>query len=464
MRRSIPLLTVILVLQLGLAALLAVRRNPLASTTPQTPLIGASIDGVDRMLIEGAPAAGSAPAPASTPASASATTPTQVELAKRNGQWILPGYFNAPADKFKVDDVLSELADLKRGLPIATSATALKRFRLVDDDFERRLTLSEGKRTLSTVYFGSSAGARKTDARTAADRAVYNVDLATYELPTQPADWFAADLLESDPSSLTEMDITLAPGATPRAAAGAAAGAAAASGSVTATASLQLVRRTQPAAAAGPIGASLGHGGSGSGVGTGAGTAGGTVTALTGGTPAAPTPATIWVDPRLPAGRQVDGAHADALARDIAQLRVQAVLGLSARPEWQQDHPLLTLVIRNGKAGSQPVTWTLSQPRTAGATPVKTALRAPASAPTAVPGAAAPGASGPDFYVLKASTQPWYFSVNAATGRQLLGDSAPTTLLTDTRAPGNAPARAASDRRRGARARGPVRASKPAGA
>lgn len=235
MRRTIPLLTVILALQIGLAALLVVRKDPLASTTPQTPLIDTSIQNVDHLLIEGHGPAGAGASATAAGASAGsaqaggAATLASVELAKQNGKWVLPGYFDAPADKFKLNDVLDELAGLQRGLPIATTTSALKRFELADDNFERRLTLSEGRKVLSTVYFGSSAGVRQTDARTARDHAVYDVDLATYELPTQPSDWFDAGLLESDPDSLSELDV-----------------------SANGQPSLQLQRQTHPAAPAPP--------------------------------------------------------------------------------------------------------------------------------------------------------------------------------------------------------------------
>ena len=102
MKRSIPLLAVILAVQLGLAGLLAVRRNPLAATTPQTPLVTANVENADHVIIEGTPAAG-----------ASADS-ARVELARKDGKWTLPQYFNAPADKFKLNSLLDELAGLKR--------------------------------------------------------------------------------------------------------------------------------------------------------------------------------------------------------------------------------------------------------------------------------------------------------------------------------------------------------------
>jgi hypothetical protein len=348
MQRTIPLLVIILAVQLGLAALLAVRKNPLASTTPQTPLIGADVENADHVVIEGTLAAGASAGSA------------RVELSKDNGKWVLPKYFNAPADKFKLNSVLDELAGLKRGLPIATSSAALKRFKLADDDFERRMVLSRGGKTLGTVYFGSSGGVRQTDARTAKDHAVYTVDLATYELPTQDSDWLDVDLLQRDPTSLTELDVT---GATSQPV-------------------LKLLRQKAAAPAASaptpaPASASA--------------PASAPVTAAAS--------AAVWVDGSLPVGKQVDSAHADTLAQDVSELRVSAILGLQDQPEWQQQHPVLTLGITDSKQPGQMATWTISKP------------------------------SSGNYYVLKDSTQPYYFQIASATGTELIDASAPAQLL-----------------------------------
>lgn len=331
MRRSIPLLIVLLAVQLGLAGLLAMRRNPLASIPPQSPLIGPAAHSADRLLLEGTPGSGAA---------------TRVEIDKRNGEWVLPGYFNAPADKFKVEDLLTELAELRHGLPIATSSSALERFKLADDDFERRLTLNQGTHTLGTLYFGTSAGASRTDARSSSDHAVYSVDLASYELPTQLSGWFANDLLESQPEQLSAVDIQMPQGA------------------------LHLVRQSPPAKPATPA------------------KQGAAAT-----TASAPT----WTASDLPAGRHLDEAKVEALSHTIGDLRLQGVLGTSAQADWRQADPLLTLTLHRMQHPDQ--SWVISQP------------------------------VGANYYVLKASNQPWYFSLDASTGKQLLDAATPVALF-----------------------------------
>ncbi len=326
MRRSIPLLIVVLAVQLGLAALLAARHNPLASIPPQSPLIGATVQTADHLLLEGG---------------GTGNDSGRVEIARRNGRWLLPDYFNAPADQQKVNDLLGQLVALQRGLPIATSRAALDRFKVADDDFDRRLTLTQGARTLDTLYIGSSAGARRSDARTAGESAVYSVDLGSYQLPTQSSAWFAQDLLTRGATSLSALDVMMPQG------------------------SVHLVHAVSPKP--------------------------------------------IWTTPDLPRGRQLDADKVDALASAIGVIRPQSILGTAAQPEWRQSQPVLTLTLHTTHDSQS---WVLSQ------------------------------AQDGRTYVLKSSSQPWYFGLSADAGRELLNDAAPSTLIIDPAAAAKAAAAA----------------------
>ncbi len=321
MQRWIRVLTVLLVLQLLVAAGLAARKGRFGAVTPDAPLLPAAIATADHIVIEARPAVGAV------------ADSARVELLKQQDHWILPGYFNAPASGPKVADLLHRLVAVKRGLPIATSPAALQRFKVVDQDFERRLQFDQGGKLLGTLYIGSSPGLRKSDARTAQDRAVYAVDLPAYEFPAKPGDWFDGDLLKREAASIAEIEVSHGEHA-----------------------GFRLVR--QVAAGNSPAG---------------------------------------WLDPALPPGEKVDPARADALANAVAQLHVDAILGTEALPAWQQDHPLLSLALKDGKG--QSTAWTLSKP------------------------------SSGDFYVLKSSAYPWYLSVSAFNAKPLLDASSRDALL-----------------------------------
>jgi hypothetical protein len=325
MQRVILPLSVLLVVQVALAALLAVRHDPLAGARADTPLVQAdAVKSVDDLVIAGMenkPAAEGA----ESGGQAAAVTSTRIELTKKNGNWVLPGQFDAPADSARVTTLLDKLSGLKRGLPIATSDAALKRFKLVDSDFERRIELKSGGKTLDTLYVGDSPGLRKSDARSGADKAVYAVDLATYELPTDTASWLNTDVLHDDVAKLTELDVESGKGD-----------------------KVELRKQTATDKQA----------------------------------------SSTWTDPALTGDKHIDSAHAEALADQLSQLRVEGVLGTELKPEWQQDHPVLTLEMKDDKSHS--VGWTLSKP-----------------------------ASG-DYYVLKSSTHPWYFSVSSSAAKAMI--------------------------------------------
>jgi hypothetical protein len=358
MRQSITSLIVVLLLQLLLALGLLVRHDPLAGAKSDTPLLQAGMaKSADQIVIESKPAPSAAATPAASPAAstpgapaaassgAPAPQPTRIVLLKKDTGWVLADSFDAPADSPKVNALLDRLAALKRGLPIATSEPALRRFKVVDADFERRLVLSAAGKALGTVYFGSSPGLRKSDARTAADSAVYAVDLPTYELPTDLAAWLDAGLLKGDAGGLTEIDIA---GAQP-------------------SDSIQLVR--QKGAEKQPD---------------------------------------SWNDPALKADQRIDPSHAESLVQDLSEVRIEGVLGTAVDAAWQQEHPALRLTLKDEKA--QNVQWTLSKPGTG------------------------------DFYVLKSSAHPWYFSISASAGKRLIEASGRGALIVaakpDVAAPG----------------------------
>jgi hypothetical protein len=352
MRRPILILMALLAVQLLLALGLALRSSPLAGVAPESPLLGTAVASADELEIDSR--TGTEGATATTP-------PTRIELAQHNGDWVMPSSYNIPVASTKVVTLLARLATLRRGLPIATSSAALERFKLADDDFEHRIVLKHGGKTLGTLYLGSSSGVRQTDARTASDRAVYAIDLASYDLPTQASDWFDANLLQRNAASLTELQITHPHDA------------------------LTLVRPSTPAAASAPK-----------------------ATANANANAAAPVASpveqpAVWTASALPAGQHLNTANADSLAQAAAEVSVTGVLGTAPKPEWQQEHPALALTLKDNKGHTE--SWTVSQPT-----------------------------SG-DFYVLKSSAQPWYFSLSSGAGKQLLDASTRSTLLADSSAP-----------------------------
>src|SRR6516165_26756 len=106
MRRVIAPLSVLLALQLALALLLVVRRDPLAGGKLDTPLLQATVKDTDQLIIESKETmpggADAAAAESATPAANVQAPTARIELSRKDGKWILPGQFDAPADAGRV--------------------------------------------------------------------------------------------------------------------------------------------------------------------------------------------------------------------------------------------------------------------------------------------------------------------------------------------------------------------------
>lgn len=134
-----------------------------------------------------------------------------VTLDKTGGAWQLPGLDKLPADAFKIDSVLSKLAALKGGWPVATTADSHERFEVADKKFQRRVQLYQGEKPVGEILMGTSPGFRKTHIRKPGDDAVYLASLNVFELPVKAEDWLDKALLAAkDVSQIKGPDYALA--------------------------------------------------------------------------------------------------------------------------------------------------------------------------------------------------------------------------------------------------------------
>ena len=129
-----------------------------------------------------------------------------VELAKKNGKWLTAGDF--PIEEGKVDAMLSKLGDLKFGLPVATSESALGRFKVAEKDFERHIQLKKSGDMLAEIYVGSGAGARKSHVRNGSQNAVYTAAIGSYDIPASLDDWQDKGLLILNTDDVKKLEIS----------------------------------------------------------------------------------------------------------------------------------------------------------------------------------------------------------------------------------------------------------------
>ncbi|HVC02175.1 MAG TPA: DUF4340 domain-containing protein [Steroidobacteraceae bacterium] len=289
MQRWIPILAAVLCAQLLIAGALALRKDALATRPPSAPFVTAPIGTADQIAIEG-------------PAKAAAAAP-RVVLQKRGTNWVVHSDYDVPVGKSKVADLLRRFTALRRGLAIADTPQALRRFKVDGHRFARRLTFSRGGKMLATVYLGESTGLHQSDARTNGERAVYTVGVATYDVPATGTGWIDAQMLQIPSDDIVALDVGGTSGAP-----------------------LRLTRKLVANGTPGP-----------------------------------------WTAAALPRGRSLDATKIAALTRAIDEMRVDKVLGERANPDWQAGHPQLTLTIESAAtkatATAKATIWTLSKPK-----------------------------------------------------------------------------------------------------
>ena len=132
---------------------------------------------------------------------------TKVVLAKEKDAWLLPELGRFPADSNRVNTVLARVTNSKIGAPIATTAGAKARFKVSDETFERRITLAQSDKTLATLYLGSSPGPRRSYVRADGQDAIFALELAAYEVPVQLSDWEDKTILRFPQNDITTLEV-----------------------------------------------------------------------------------------------------------------------------------------------------------------------------------------------------------------------------------------------------------------
>lgn len=132
---------------------------------------------------------------------------TGVTLRRRDGQWRLPETGDFPADQGKLQRLLDQLAGLEKGLAVATSPGAAKRFKVEEGAFERKLSLLANDQPQGVVYLGSSPGFRKVHARPAGEAPVYAVALDTWEASPKADDWIDRAILRLDEAEVIGLEL-----------------------------------------------------------------------------------------------------------------------------------------------------------------------------------------------------------------------------------------------------------------
>ncbi len=187
MKRILMTLTVLLVVQLGLgAAIYYSGQTPLAGSQTEH-LLALDPQQVTELQISSA---------------------DQTLLLKKTGSdWGIDGHAGVPVDGGKVSALLSRLTAIKRPWPVAKSADTYKRFKVADDDFERKVILRVVDKDLATLLVGSSPGFRKVHARLAGEDEIFDVPFSSYEASLKITDWLDKKHFQVDPATVEAIEL-----------------------------------------------------------------------------------------------------------------------------------------------------------------------------------------------------------------------------------------------------------------
>lgn len=170
MNRLNQILVVLLVLQLVVAAIILVPRpapagegESLFPDVEASRIVGLTITGADG---------------------------TTLQLAKRDGTWVLPGADDYPVQEDKVPPVLDKLAALQADSLVTETSASHKRLKVAEDEFERLVEFELDDGTSYRLYFGSSPSFGATHVRAEGQDEVYlTSELSAQDLGTAASAW-----------------------------------------------------------------------------------------------------------------------------------------------------------------------------------------------------------------------------------------------------------------------------------
>lgn len=126
---------------------------------------------------------------------------------KEQGGWLLPALADLPADGPRIQRLLERIGTVQRGWPEATTAEAALRFRVADDQFERKLTLHGKDGTREVWYFGVSPGLRRLYFRVDGDQEIHSLQVLAHELEVLADAWIDASLLHVEADQVERVEL-----------------------------------------------------------------------------------------------------------------------------------------------------------------------------------------------------------------------------------------------------------------
>jgi len=188
MKQRVILLSVILIGQLLLAGLLGITASDITQIASSNPLFNFAIKDVDNLQIE---------------------QPNKIPLIimRRENKWIIPALADFPALTVKVEGFVERILGLRKRIPVATTAEAIRRFKVSPTSYEHKILLKSGERLIATLWLGDSPGFRQIHGRANDENLIYNLDFAAYEVNSDPNQWADKTALNIKAEDIIQIDL-----------------------------------------------------------------------------------------------------------------------------------------------------------------------------------------------------------------------------------------------------------------
>ena len=187
MKKWIAILSSLLLVQLVLAIVINMGKQEYGAFQAREKLIAFDAQAADGLRIE--------------------DNENKLMLKKQEGKWLLPESGNFPANADSVERLMEKLSALEKGWPVATTGGAIQRFKVADDEFERKITVLSGEEVLALIYVGTSPGFRKVHVRPVDEDAVFSVVFNSWEANAKADDWIDKDLFKLDETEIESVEM-----------------------------------------------------------------------------------------------------------------------------------------------------------------------------------------------------------------------------------------------------------------
>ena len=130
-----------------------------------------------------------------------------VRLAHKDGRWVLASHGNYPALADTVEKLLTKLPAMSVSAPVATTKNYHRSFKVADDEFERKITLTMADGKTQSLFLGTSPRIKKTHIRMVGSDAVYLAELSVWTAGATASSWVNLDYFKVDRTQIVEVAI-----------------------------------------------------------------------------------------------------------------------------------------------------------------------------------------------------------------------------------------------------------------